>query len=65
MRTNEITLLLLLLLVVLLLITSPLITIWSINTLFHINIPTNLWTYLASLWLTGIVAGGTGAKFKW
>jgi len=47
----------LILLVVVLLFLSPFISIWSINTLFHTNIPTNLWTYLAALWLTGLVAG--------
>lgn len=45
------------LLVVALLFLSPFISIWSINTLFGTNIPTNLWTYLAALWLTGLVAG--------
>lgn len=47
----------LILLVVVLLFLSPFISIWSINTLFHTNIPINLWTYLAVLWLTGLVAG--------
>jgi hypothetical protein len=55
-------LLLFILFAVVILIVSPLITIWSINTLFHTNIPTNVWTYLASLWLTGIVAGGAGVR---
>ena len=51
------------LLVVVLLFLSPFISIWSINTLFHTNIQTNLWTYLAALWLTGLVAG-SGVKSK-
>ena len=51
------------LLVVVLLFLSPFISVWSINTLFHTNIPINLWTYLAALWLTGLVAGSkVGSK---
>lgn len=38
---------------------SPFITIWSVNTLFGNSIPINLWTYLATLWLTGLVAGSS------
>ena len=62
MKTDLISFVLLLLLVVLLLGISPLITIWSVNTLFHTDIPINLYTYSASLWLTGLVAGGSGVK---
>ena len=51
------------LLVVVLLFLSPFISIWSINTLFNTNIQTNLWTYLAALWLTGLVAG-SGVRSK-
>lgn len=50
------------LLVVVVLFLSPFISIWSINTLFNTSIQTNLWTYLAALWLTGLVAGGTGVR---
>lgn len=45
--------------IILVLIVSPLISIWSINTLFNTTIPTTLWTYLAALWLTGLVAGNS------
>jgi len=51
------------LLVVVLLFLSPFISIWSLNTLFNTNIQTNLWTYLAALWLTGLVAGN-GVRSK-
>jgi hypothetical protein len=50
------------LLVVVLLFLSPFISIWSINTLFGTNISINLWTYLAALWLTGLVAGTKGGS---
>jgi hypothetical protein len=62
MKTNLLLLLLFILFIIVVLIVSPLITIWAINTLFYTNIPTNLWTYLASLWLTGVVAGGAAAR---
>jgi ABC-type Fe3+ transport system permease subunit len=41
---------------------SPFITIWSLNTVFNLSIQTNIWTYLATLWLTGLVAGGNVGK---
>lgn len=51
------------LLLLVLLFISPFISIWSINTLFGTNISINLWTYLAALWLTGLVAGSkVGSK---
>ena len=36
---------------------SPVITIWALNTLFNTHIETNVLTYLATLWLTGLIAG--------
>ena len=42
---------------------SPFITIWSLNTLFYTPIPINIWTYLATLWLTGLIAG-SGVRSK-
>jgi len=62
MKADILSFVLFVLLVVLILGISPLITIWSINTLFHTNIPINLYTYFASLWLTGLVAGGSGVR---
>jgi len=43
---------------------SPVITIWSLNTLFNTNIETNVLTYLATLWLTGLIAGSNGIKSR-
>jgi len=34
----------------------PMITIWALNTLFGLQIPTTFATWFATLWLTGIVA---------
>jgi len=48
----------LLFVVMVIILLSPIVTIWSLNTLFHTTIEYTMWTYLASLWLTGIVAGG-------
>lgn len=32
---------------------GPLVTIWSVNTLFHLAIPYTGWTWLAALLLLG------------
>ena len=50
--------------IILIILVSPIISIWSLNTLFKTDIPTNLWTYLATLWLTGLIAGGGVNKKK-
>lgn len=39
-----------------LIIFGPLITIWSLNTLFLLNIPMNLGTWFAVLWLGGFAS---------
>jgi len=45
--------------VVLLIIGSPILTIWSLNTLFpSLAIPTNLDTWLATIVLSAILSGG-------
>jgi len=41
---------------------SPFITIWSLNTVFNLSISINLWTYLATLWLTALVTSGNIGK---
>lgn len=41
---------------------SPVLTIWSLNTLFNTGIEINLWTYSSTLWLTGLVAGSSVRK---
>ena len=48
---------------VLLLIFGPLLTIWSINTLFGLAIPFTLKTWVAALFLSGVV-GGSKVNFK-
>jgi hypothetical protein len=50
--------------IVILVIVCPFITIWAVNTLFNTNIPMNIWTYLATLWLTGLVTGSSGIRSK-
>jgi len=50
---------LLILIVAILVIVSPIVTIWSLNTLFHTTIEYSIWTYLAGLWLTGLVVGNS------
>lgn len=37
---------------------SPFITIWSLNNLFGMSIDFNIRTYMATLWLSALVAGG-------
>lgn len=40
-----------------LIIGGPLATIWALNTLFSLTIPTTFWTWLATLWLMWTVSG--------
>ena len=44
--------------IIALILVSPVITIWSLNKVFNTGIETNIWTYLGTLWLTSLVAGG-------
>jgi len=37
---------------------GPLISIWALNTLFGLSIPFTFATWFASLWISGIIAGG-------
>jgi hypothetical protein len=41
-----------------LVIISPMLTIWSINTLFGTNIDLHFTTWSAALWLMACVGGG-------
>ena len=41
--------------IIALLIYGPMITIWAMNTLFGLNIPTNGATWFAVIWLGSIV----------
>lgn len=46
------------LLVALLAIVGPFVTLWSLNTLFpSLHIPYDLWSWLAMVWLNGMVIG--------
>lgn len=42
---------------------GPLVTIWSLNTLFNLNIAYNFNTWAASLFITSIFSA-SGVKFK-
>lgn len=43
---------------VLLAMLSPFVTIWSLNTLFpSLAIPYDFWTWLATIWINGMVLG--------
>ena len=46
----------LLLAVIAFIMLSPMFTIWALNTLFHLEIPVNFWTYVSMLWLHLILA---------
>jgi hypothetical protein len=50
-------------LVAAILVLGPLITIWSLNTLFPVLvIPSNIATWLATLWIFGIIASNVRGK---
>ena len=55
---NPVTVILIAVIVILLGMISPFITIWALNTLFPaLNIPTNVWTWLAMIWINFMVLG--------
>jgi len=45
------------LLVVLLVILGPIITIWSLNTVFGLGIGYTIWTWLGTVWLQLLIVG--------
>jgi hypothetical protein len=53
---NGAVVILLILLMVLVVIFGPMVTIWALNTLFGLSIPTTLSTWFATLWITAIVS---------
>ena len=53
--------LLILIFAILIIVFGPLVTIWSLNTLFHLNIEYSFWTWLAMAWLGGVLSA---SKFK-
>jgi hypothetical protein len=44
-------------LLILLIVFGPLITIWSLNTLFNLGIAYTIWTWLATAWLSLVTFG--------
>jgi MFS-type transporter involved in bile tolerance (Atg22 family) len=51
--------------VLLLIALVPIVTIWSLNTLFPVlNIPVSFDTWCAALILGGVVGGSTGLSFS-
>lgn len=51
------------LIMILLAMFSPFVTIWSLNTLFpSLAIPYDFWTWLAMVWINGMVIGRSAIK---
>jgi hypothetical protein len=42
----------------------PLITIWSINTLFAVGIEYTAWTWLAVFWLQAVLTGSVSVAIR-
>lgn len=61
---KETVLLLVIVFAILLIITGPIATIWSLNTLFNLNIDTNLYTWLATAWLQLVTVGNIVTAVK-
>lgn len=59
---NTYTLALIGLLVIVLIIVSPFLSIWALNTLFSLTIPTNIWSWLAVCWLHIVIGGSVSYK---
>jgi|688.fasta_scaffold08091_33 hypothetical protein len=57
LNLTPITFTVLILLIIALLIFAPLVTIWSLNTLFNLGIDYTFWTWLAMAWLTMVTFG--------
>lgn len=62
MDTNITTAIGLIVLAIALLIASPIISIWALNTLFALNIPTTVATWFAVLWIQLIFGGNVAAR---
>lgn len=54
----------LILLAVVLIIFGPLITIWSLNTLFGLGIAYSFWTWLATAWLSLVTFGSVSSAIR-
>jgi hypothetical protein len=61
--SDLIKLILLITLLVVIVIFGPLITIWSLNTLFPVlDIPSNIATWFATIWIFGFFTALKGKK---
>jgi hypothetical protein len=47
-----------------LIIVGPLITIWSLNTLFGLGIAYTFWTWLATAWLSIVTFGSVSSAIR-
>jgi hypothetical protein len=54
----------LIVLAVLLIVFGPLITIWSLNTLFGLGIAYTFWTWLATAWLSLVTFGSVSSAIR-
>lgn len=54
----------LIVLLILLIVFSPLITIWSLNTLFNLSIAYTIWTWLATAWLSLVTFGSVTSAIR-
>lgn len=63
MNNATLKLLLILLLIVILLV-SPVLTIWSLNTLFGLTIPYTLATWFAAVWLSMVTFGNVATAVR-
>jgi 5-bromo-4-chloroindolyl phosphate hydrolysis protein len=50
------------LLVIALVIFAPLVSIWSVNTIFNLNIAYSLSTWFASFWISAVTLSARGWK---
>ena len=55
---DKLTVIQTIILILLLAMLSPFVTIWALNTLFPaLQIPYDFWTWLATIWINGMVLG--------
>lgn len=49
---------------ILMVLVGPLITIWSLNTLFNLGIDYTFWTWLATAWLCLVTFGNVASSIR-
>ncbi len=64
MKNNIAGPIIILCIIICLLVFSPFISIWAVNTLFNTGISYKFSTWLAALWINGLIAGSGGIKSK-